>query len=106
MTVDEGLDEELAEPPIETKIGQVYYIKWADGSESLFLMTDKYCYQSIAGKRQDDGDAFPIVWNKIPVSLNWRLVKKVKRVSRKNLPLYVSWTVNKHFTKLIQEWKP
>ena len=102
MSVEDD-DGEESTPPIKTEVGQVYYIKWRDGSENLLLMKDEYCYQVLAS-HSSEGELTAIDPDQMPFNPNWRLVKKVKLVPVKNLPLYVSWAVNKYYTKLIDKY--
>jgi hypothetical protein len=92
-------DYEPSRPPGKTEVGQVYYVRWGDGSENLFLMEDEYQYRPIAG----EGDAeFLVNLDTGPFNPNWSLVKECRLVPPRDLPLYVSWRVNRYFTELIQ----
>jgi hypothetical protein len=98
-------DEPPADPPIETEIGQVYYVLWMDGSENLFIKMHEYSFKTIAGNANKSDLPAIDPAEGLTMNPNWRLVKKIKQVPRKNLPLYVSWIVNRYFTRLLQEWK-
>jgi hypothetical protein len=104
MTVDEGFDDEPTEPPIKTEIGEVYYVRWTDGAENLFLKNKIYSWKPIASHMDDKAELSPIKADDFSFCPKWGLVKKIKHVPMKNLPLYVSWNVGETFAKMIRDW--